>query len=140
MAPASTTAQESAAIRSFIHVAMHDLKIPGASIDVVQNDAIVFAEGFGVTSLDDVRPVTAETRANPLGLHPRAHFPIEYPRCALPAAAASPSEEVAAAQILWFEDPSAHRNKPLACRFGAVDGYIVRQGFLGLPPRGAAHL
>ena len=60
--PAPWSANESDALDEFMRDAMHAMKIPGAAIAVVQNGAIVFAQGFGVTSVDDPHPVTADTR------------------------------------------------------------------------------
>jgi CubicO group peptidase (beta-lactamase class C family) len=60
--PLAWSDRESGALHAFMSAAMSDAKIPGAAIALVQNGAVVFAEGFGVTSLDDPQPVTAETR------------------------------------------------------------------------------
>ena len=60
--PAAWTAHESALLANFTRAAMRELQIPGAAIALVQNGAIVYAEGFGVTSATDPQPVTADTR------------------------------------------------------------------------------
>ena len=61
-APAAWSAQDGDALAEFVRGAMHALKVPGTAVAVVQGGTVVFAEGFGVTSVDDPRPVTAETR------------------------------------------------------------------------------
>ena len=60
--PLAWSARESGALHAFVSAALSDTKIPGAAIAIVQNGAVVFAQGFGVTSLDDPQPVTAQTR------------------------------------------------------------------------------
>jgi CubicO group peptidase (beta-lactamase class C family) len=60
--PVVWSAKESEALNGFMDAAMQDLKIPGAAMAIVQNGEIVFARGFGVTSVDDPSPVTTETR------------------------------------------------------------------------------
>lgn len=60
--PVAWAAHDSDALAALTRAAMREMKIPGAAIAVVQNGAIVFAQGFGVTSVDDPRPVTADTR------------------------------------------------------------------------------
>jgi CubicO group peptidase (beta-lactamase class C family) len=50
------------AFSGFVRDAMRDAQVPGCSIAVVQDGAVVFAEGFGVTSLAGGQPVGAATR------------------------------------------------------------------------------
>lgn len=59
---AAWSPQHSDAVGEFVRAAMHALKVPGVAIAVVQGGSVVFAEGFGVTSVADPRPVTAATR------------------------------------------------------------------------------
>ena len=45
----------------FVEQMMSLTRIPGMAVGIVAGGATVYARGFGVTSLDDPRPVTAET-------------------------------------------------------------------------------
>jgi CubicO group peptidase (beta-lactamase class C family) len=45
----------------YIVRAMHDAEIPGLSIAVVKDDAVVFAKGYGVRKLGDNAPVDEYT-------------------------------------------------------------------------------
>ncbi|HEY3928733.1 MAG TPA: serine hydrolase domain-containing protein [Candidatus Koribacter sp.] len=56
------TADLSRQLKEFVLSAMSSLKVPGASIAIVQDGQIVFADGLGVRSLDHPEPVTAQTR------------------------------------------------------------------------------
>jgi len=55
-------AEETAALERFVRAGMGTLEIPGLAVAVVQDGAVVFAEGFGVTSLADPKPVGPDTR------------------------------------------------------------------------------
>lgn len=50
-----------AEFEAYIAEAMPRFDVPGASVAVVQNGEIVYAQGFGVTELDGTEPVTPET-------------------------------------------------------------------------------
>lgn len=60
--PLPWSGRESGELHAFMSAAMADAKVPGAAVAIVQNGALVFAQGFGVTSLDDPQPVTPQTR------------------------------------------------------------------------------
>jgi CubicO group peptidase (beta-lactamase class C family) len=49
-------------LKDFALSAMNSLNVPGASIAIVQEGHIVYAEGLGVRSLDRPEPVTVQTR------------------------------------------------------------------------------
>jgi hypothetical protein len=49
-------------LRKFMLHGMNVLQIPGVSIAVVREGKVVFAEGFGVRSVDDPAPVTPRSR------------------------------------------------------------------------------
>ncbi|HJU74169.1 MAG TPA: serine hydrolase [Gemmatimonadaceae bacterium] len=50
-----------AAFERFAGAFLAEHKVPGAAIAIVRNDSIVFAKGFGVTSMDSGAPVGPET-------------------------------------------------------------------------------
>lgn len=54
--------EHSRQFKDFALSAMKSLKVPGASIAIVQDGQIVYAEGLGVRSLDRPEPVTVQTR------------------------------------------------------------------------------
>jgi CubicO group peptidase (beta-lactamase class C family) len=54
--------EHSRQLKDFALSAMNSLNVPGASIAIVQDGHIVYAEGLGVRSLDRPEPVTVETR------------------------------------------------------------------------------
>jgi CubicO group peptidase (beta-lactamase class C family) len=49
-------------LKEFVLSAMNSLNVPGASIAIVQDGQIVYAEGLGVRSLNRPEPVTPQTR------------------------------------------------------------------------------
>ncbi len=55
------TAKEANELRAFIKDSMHQLDIPGLAIAIVQNNAIVFSEGFGVIKKGSGTPVTSQS-------------------------------------------------------------------------------
>ena len=55
-------ATETAALERFVRAGMAALEIPGLAVAVVQDGAVAFAEGFGVTSFADPKPVGPDTR------------------------------------------------------------------------------
>jgi len=60
--PRPWSAQESSALAAFVRGALREAKIPGAAVAIVQDGAVVFAQGFGVTNIDAPGRVTAATR------------------------------------------------------------------------------
>lgn len=54
--------QEQAAMREFIEGAMKKMHVPGTAVAVVQDGRTVWAEGFGVRSVEGSDAVTPETR------------------------------------------------------------------------------
>jgi CubicO group peptidase (beta-lactamase class C family) len=54
--------ERSRQLKDFALSAMNSLNVPGASIAIVQEGQIVYAEGLGVRSLDRPEPVTVQTR------------------------------------------------------------------------------
>ena len=54
--------EHSRQLKDFALSAMNSLNVPGASIAIVQDGRIVYAEGLGVRSLDRPEPVTVQTR------------------------------------------------------------------------------
>lgn len=59
-APAAASTADFAAIERFVEQQMHDLRIPGLALAVVQDDQIIYSRGFGVTGPDG-RAVTPQT-------------------------------------------------------------------------------
>ena len=49
-------------LREFVLSAMTTMQIPGVSVAVVQDGRVTYAEGFGTRGLDDLAPVTPQTR------------------------------------------------------------------------------
>ncbi|MGE5625720.1 MAG: serine hydrolase [Bacillota bacterium] len=60
-ATADTPPTELAGLDAYIVKAMGDWKVPGLAIAVVKDDKLVWAQGFGLRSLDDVEKVDADT-------------------------------------------------------------------------------
>jgi CubicO group peptidase (beta-lactamase class C family) len=54
--------EHSRQLKDFALSAMNSLNVPGASMAIVQDGRIVYAEGLGVGSLDHPEPVTPKTR------------------------------------------------------------------------------
>lgn len=48
-------------LRAYITASLDTFDVPGASVAVVQNGEVIFAEGFGVTDIESQSPVTADT-------------------------------------------------------------------------------
>ncbi|MFN8591145.1 MAG: serine hydrolase domain-containing protein [Thermomicrobiales bacterium] len=61
VAPLPLTGERRAAFESYIADAMQRFAVPGAAVAVVQNGAVVYAQGFGVTRSGGSEPVTADT-------------------------------------------------------------------------------
>lgn len=57
----SDNAARLAALEAVIRSEMQELKTPGAAVAVIHNRQVVFARGFGITSVEAATPVTAET-------------------------------------------------------------------------------
>ena len=53
--------QQAAALDAYVTQLMHEERVPGASVAVVQNGSIVYVEGFGVRELGQRDPVTPAT-------------------------------------------------------------------------------
>ncbi len=60
-APAEFDEEMAETFTTFVDSLLTRGELPGASVVVVQNGEVVFAEGFGVKSLDGSDPVTADT-------------------------------------------------------------------------------
>jgi CubicO group peptidase (beta-lactamase class C family) len=58
---ASWTEELAAELRHFLVEALRTLKVPGASLAIVQDGRVVFAEGFGTTEVGSGRTVNAHT-------------------------------------------------------------------------------
>jgi CubicO group peptidase (beta-lactamase class C family) len=61
VAPLPLTGERRAAFEAYVVDALHRLGVPGASVAVVQDGAVVYAQGFGVTEVGGIEPVTPET-------------------------------------------------------------------------------
>src|SRR5437667_10645987 len=57
MAPAALIAD----LQKFIPGLMEQLHVPGLSISVIRDSKILWAQGFGVTSVETTQPVTIDT-------------------------------------------------------------------------------
>jgi CubicO group peptidase (beta-lactamase class C family) len=55
-------AERIATLKAFVETSMKELKIPGASIALIEHDKVVFEGGFGVKELGKPGPVDAHTR------------------------------------------------------------------------------
>ena len=58
----SWTERHGEQLKEFIATAMASMQVPGASVAVVQDNRIVYAEGLGVRSVGNAESVTAKTR------------------------------------------------------------------------------
>ena len=61
VAPLPLTRERRAAFEAYVAEAMNRLGVPGAAVTVVQNGAVVNAQGFGVRELGGTAPVTPDT-------------------------------------------------------------------------------
>jgi CubicO group peptidase (beta-lactamase class C family) len=59
--PAREAAPALAGIGDFIQQAMKDWKVPGFAVAVVKDDAVVFAEGYGLRDVEKSLPATRDT-------------------------------------------------------------------------------
>lgn len=55
------TKKESKKLSSFIKYSMRSLDIPGLAIAIVQNNAVVFSQGFGVSKKGSGKPITPQS-------------------------------------------------------------------------------
>jgi CubicO group peptidase (beta-lactamase class C family) len=60
-APAAEAAPDYAALDTYIRGAMSNWGVPGLAIAVMQDDSVVFAQGYGVRRLGDPEPVDVRT-------------------------------------------------------------------------------
>ncbi|HEU0115771.1 MAG TPA: serine hydrolase domain-containing protein, partial [Thermomicrobiales bacterium] len=62
VAPQPLTGERRAAFDAYLAGSLAQFGVPGASVAVVENGAVVYARGFGVRALGGTQPVTADTR------------------------------------------------------------------------------
>ena len=54
--------EQIAALKAFVETSMHELKVPGAAVALIDHGQVVFEGGFGVKTLGKPDPVDAHTR------------------------------------------------------------------------------
>lgn len=62
VAPLPLTGERRAAFEASIADRLHRFDIPGIAVAVVQDGAVVYSQGFGVTAIDGGEPVTPDTQ------------------------------------------------------------------------------
>lgn len=81
--PLSLSGDRLATFRHYVATRLAELRIPGASVAVVQGDEVVFLNGYGMRALNRTEPVTPDTLLR-IGSVTKSFSSLLWPRSSTP--------------------------------------------------------